>query len=181
LWIICLVLEFHLATLKLFASASQHKTVVFYGAVIDGKQFEHKFGKMIFKIEPQDKGFFVSIWDASKSFNDAHGDLSWFTPPLHGLTDRDILATDFRNEENSGPQNGPRPQFDRRIYFSKNAAAMLERFDAARGTDSPYADLRMDEGICNFHITRMDFQDLRTGHQPKIKRMNFRVKLCYLP
>jgi hypothetical protein len=178
---ICLFLAFHLASSDLFASTSRYRTIIFDGAVAGGKTFEHKFGNMVFVIEPQDTGFSMSIWNGSLKRNDAHNDLSWITFPTHGLTDRDVLASDFRNKNNSPLRNGPRAHLDRRIYFSKNAAVMLDHAESARGTNNQYEDVRLDEGICDFHITHMEFEKLKNDHEPKIKSMSFRVKLHYLP
>ena len=150
---ICLFLSFHLASSDVFASRSRYRTIIFNGAVEVGKAFEHKFGNMVFIIEPQDTGFSISIWNSSLSRNDAHGDLSWIIFPTHGLTDRDVLASDFRNKNNFQLRNGPRAHLDRRIYFSKNAAVMLDRSESARGTNRQYVSTFLSDLHCSCQDT----------------------------
>jgi hypothetical protein len=170
----------------LLAHESQkYRTVVFNGSVASGERFERKFGSMVFQLTPESTGFRISVIDPTKGSTDAHGDLSWLTTPLHGLTDRDIEASDFRNEDNSGPNKGTvnRPQMTRRIYFSKNAAAILDRFEQARGTDKEFEVFseRQQDGIGELRITKLKLGALGKGKKPQIENLNFRVKLKYLP
>jgi hypothetical protein len=138
---------------------------------------------MDFQLNPELTGFQISIVDLNKNSSVANNDLSWITTPLHGLTDRDINASDFRNQDNSAPNNGTvnRPQRMRRVYFSKRAPELLNQYDAARGTDREFEILSeaQRDGICEFHITHLELTNLGKGQQPQIKSLGFRVHLKY--
>jgi hypothetical protein len=162
----------------------KYQTASFAGKVAFGQHFKYKFGSMDFQLNPEATGFRISIMDSNKSSSDAHSDLSWITPPLHGLTDRDINATDFRNEDNSGPNKGTvnRPQRMRRVLFSKRAAELFDQYNATRGTDRGFEIFsEAPDGICEFRITHLELSNLGKGKQPQIKSLAFRVHLKYRP
>ena len=94
-----------------------------------GERFEHRFGEQfIFALEPSQFGWLVAIYEPGRS-----EDLARLTPPFHFVPNaREIDGWHFRNQENTGPNDGSvnAPQKDREFVFSP---------EVGRSIDSPRA------------------------------------------
>ena len=96
-----------LAVALLFLAACSHQpapqNITFTGAVKAGERWEHQFGgQFIFALEPLEFGWFVTVYERGRK-----EDLARLTPPFHFVPNpREVEGWHFRNEDNTGPNDG---------------------------------------------------------------------------
>ena len=176
LLVIFSVFAFCLSANTMACASHKLKSITINGSVAANQTFNREFDNLIFQLAPEGRGFKISILDSAKPSSDAHSDLSWLTLPLHGLTDRDILASDFRNQDNSKPNSGSvnRPQLTRKFVFARDAETRLNRYEQTNGASGLE---EKPDGYGSLVITRLDLMNLGKGKDPCIRKMPFRVTL----
>jgi hypothetical protein len=93
----------------------------------------------------------------------------------------DICASDFRNSDNSGPnQNGPknvnRPQRLRHFRFVINQTD-YETLDNAEAANQVTSEVLQHVNTGRVNITGLSLGNLHAGSHPTIERMEFSVEL----
>jgi len=90
--------------------------ITFTGALKAGEHFQHPFGgRFNFELHPDDYGWSIAVYEQGR-----RDTLSRLTLPLHGPNPTHIAGWHFRNEENTGPNDGSLnvPQAVREFIFS---------------------------------------------------------------
>ena len=99
--------------------------ITFTGTVKAGERFERQFeGGFIFKLNPSEFGWFVTVSEKGRE-----EDLARLTPPFHFVPNpRDIEGWHFRNEDNTGPNDGGvnAPRKKREFIFSPEVGRSIQ-------------------------------------------------------
>lgn len=152
-------------------------TIEFSGSIEAGKRFERAFGdRFTFVLEPIQYGWWICVYEKGRKDN-----LAGLTLPLHGPNPTDIEGWHFRNEDNTGPNDGRLnvPQEDREFIFSPEVG---ETINAPKSTNSiTMEDIdRIDAfGQGELEITHMKLSPSRLHETASIQQMNFRCKLTW--
>jgi hypothetical protein len=98
------------------------RTTTFTGTVAAGDAYAKPFGSgLVFYLEPMEYGWVISIIQD-------HRDITALTPPLRGPNPRDIEGWNFRNSQNTGPNQGDVnvPQERRDFIFSPEGGTTIQ-------------------------------------------------------
>ncbi|MGI0044486.1 MAG: hypothetical protein ACRD47_12320, partial [Nitrososphaeraceae archaeon] len=141
------------------------------GVVGYGETFSETFGdRFIFKLKPINTGWMIQVIDTKHDV-----DISRLTPPLHGPNPTMIEGWHFRNEANTGPNEGELnvPQRIRRFNFSPGVRKLLnvDRISPEQLTDISKF------GRGELKILDYGLADLRPRQQARMVWMRFKVCL----
>ncbi len=154
------------------------KVAVFSGEVDDGRTFTKSFGKsFLFVLQPKEKGWLIAVYRK----NNLKDSLASLTPPMHGPNPLFIEGWHFRNETNTGENDGSVnvPQRERLFIFSPTVPSLI-RSGKAREISSikdldPIADFGRGElGILDFRLA-----DLEPGQRARMVWLKFQVCLSW--
>ena len=152
-------------------------TVGFTGSLKAGEKFERSFGgRFTFSLEPGKYGWEICIRERGRPENIAR-----LTPPFHFVPNpRYIVGCHFRNENNTGPNDGSvnAPQKEREFIFSPEVGETIDGPQARRGVTPEEVDRVGAFGRGDVLITRLK---LTPPHRMKTLgfwRWNFGVKSC---
>jgi len=146
----------------------------FKGTVKRGEPFQYKVHDgLIFGLRPKrdtDPYQGWQFWLGPSEQIDTYAAIA--TGPTHGLTDMDICASDFRNSDNSGPnQNGPknvnRPQRLRHFRFVINQTD-YETLDNAEAANQVTSEVLQHVNTGRVNITGLSLGNLHAGSHPTI-------------
>ena len=113
-------------------SSSQRVAYSILGEVKAGEPFEKAVGdRFVFRLTPTPGGAHDETpmgWDVRVFEEGRNEDLSAFTPPFHGINARDLYAFHFRNDDNTGPNEGSvnAPQRHREFIFSPEVGRTVQ-------------------------------------------------------
>jgi hypothetical protein len=152
------------------------------GTVKRGQPFRHRLNNsLVFGLDPTEvKTTNCDGWHAwiGTSREENFSDLA--TGPSHGLNALDLCAVDFRNTDNSGPNNGGvnRPGKHRQFRFVTTPAEQEHLYRLAENPTTAHDEsTHMRLGSGSFTITRLSLGHLQPGIPPTIKQMDFTVDL----
>ena len=172
-----------LASLSLlfFGACSHQPTrqqISFTGAVKAGEHFQLPFGeRFIFSLEPSDFGWLVAVHE-----KDTEEDLSRLTPPFHFVPNpREIEGWHFRNELNTGPNDGSvnGPQEEREFVFSPEVGRTIQGPTAHWSVSSEEVERVTSFGRGVLHIERLLLSPVKRGDRAKILEMDFHCTISW--
>jgi hypothetical protein len=169
-------------SLLLFLTACAHQParqqITFTGAVAAGEAFQHPFGgRFFFVLEPSEFGWTVAICEKARNEN-----LARLTPPFHSVPNpREIEGWHFRNEENTGPNDGSvnAPQVDREFIFSPEVGHSIDGPTAYRQPTREEVDCVNSFGRGAFHIEKLSLSPVKDGNRARILKMEFRCTISW--
>lgn len=141
-------------------------SLIFSGIIEAGQTLEHAFGdSLVFQLAPISAGWEIVVRDLRRpTENQAR-----LTPPLHFVPNpRDIEGWHFRNEPNTGPNDGSvnAPQEVCEFVFSPKVGISIE----SPLTQQSFEQIREDgQGILT--ITNLDLDNLIPGERASIKSL----------
>ena len=149
-------------------------SVSFSGSIEHGDTLRYTFGdSLVFQLVPIPTGWEIMVRDLRRS----EDNIARLTPPLHFVPNpRDIEGWHFRNESNSGPNDGSvnAPQEVREFVFSRRVGVSIE----TPLTQELFEQIRRDgRGILT--ITSLELGNLIPGQRANITRMQFQVQLYF--
>jgi hypothetical protein len=121
-------------------SSSQRVAYSISGEVKAGERFEKTVDRFVFRLTPMPGTVDEETpmgWDIGVFQEGRDEDLSAFTPPFQGINARHLYAWHFRNEDNTGPNEGSvnapqrhrefifSPEIGRTVQWEKDASKML--------------------------------------------------------
>jgi hypothetical protein len=142
----------------------------FSGSVKKGETFSRPFGGFVFTLKPQQYGWTIDIAQGE------HHYLANLTAPRHGPTPIDIEGWHFRNEANTGPNQGDvnAPDEHREFFFSPKFGSCMAAPDTAPPAEFEAAT---HDGTGVLEITDLSLGNLKAGQQVDIEEMKFTVHL----
>ncbi len=172
-----------LATLSLlFFGACTHqparRQITFTGAVKAGERFQRSFGeRFIFKLEPSDFGWIIALYEKGRN-----EDLSRLTPPFHFVPNsREIEGWHFRNEMNTGPNDGSvnAPQGEREFIFSPEVGRAIQGPTARWSVSTGEVERVSSFGRGVLHIEHLLLSPVKRGDRAKILEMDFKCMFSW--
>ncbi len=152
-------------------------TVEFSASIKAGKRFEHPFGnRFVFALEPMAYGWEIRVYEKGRK-----EDLAELTPPLRGPNPTDIEGWNFRNEDNTAPNDGSVnvSQKDREFIFSPEVGKAINSSKSINGITEDDIDRIEAFGQGELKITRMKLSPPRQGGTAGIEQMNFHCILTW--
>ncbi len=153
-------------------------TVDFSGSIKAGKRFERTFGgRFIFTLEPIDCGWEICIYERGRTENIAR-----LTPPFHFVPNpRHIEGWHFRNENNTGPNDGivNAPQEQREFIFSPEVGRTIDGPQASYAVTTEAADRVEAFGHGHVQITHRELSPPQAGEKARILAMKFRCTIVW--
>jgi hypothetical protein len=175
------------AVISLAASARCAEPLRFRGTVKLGQPYRYRVDSgLIFGLEPTlPKQSGCDGWRVWIGTSEGKNFADIATGPLHGLSNLDICASDFRNSDNSGPnQTGPknvnRPGKLREFRFVTTRAEN-ERLRGALMNIATLTELLRRVNRGSLRIVRLSLGQLKSGSQPTIEQIDFLVELDIRP
>ena len=179
------------------------KIVKFSGEVANGQKFEKEIGNnLFFRLEPGGSSWTIAV--GSKTSKISATDIGYegynnfavvATPPYRGINDTEIVGSDFRNSDNSGPNEGPKSvnasDEVRVFYFVLNDAAYEKASEALDKMlwSYSYSEQEVNEagaihdnlskGHGTLTIKDLKLNNLVIGKQAGIESMKFDVELVF--
>jgi hypothetical protein len=151
---------------------SKIDTIVFSGEVARGQVFSYVFhDSLLFNLSPCKYGWTISISTASRS----EEDIARLTPPFHSAPNpRDIEGWHFRNELNTGPNDGSinAPDSVREFIFSPRVGLTINYPPSVEQIEQIKRD-----GTGTLTITYIELGNLVPNARADISQMNFSVRI----
>ena len=154
------------------------KVAVFSGEIDDGKTFTKAFGKdFLFVLKPKEKGWLIAVYRK----NNVEDSLANLTPPMHGPNPLLIEGWHFRNESNTGENDGSVnfPQRQRLFIFSPTVPALISSGKAREFTSIKDLDPIADFGRGEVGILAFRLADLDPGQKARMVWLKFQVCLSW--
>lgn len=152
--------------------ASRVDTIVFSGELERGQTFSRGFhDSLLFKLVPSRFGWTLSISTVSRP----EEDMTRLTPPFHAVPNpRDIEGWHFRNEMNTGPNDGSvnAPDSVREFIFSPRVGITINDPPSIEQIEQIKRD-----GTGILTITSIELGNLIPNDHAYISRMKFLVRM----
>lgn len=151
--------------------------IPFDGTVKAGEKFECLFGgRFVFRLVPgtDEDGWSIEVIESGRTDN-----LAALTPPLHFTTPTDIQGWHFRNEDNTGPNDGSvnQPQEDRAFTFSPEVVRM-QKLPTSGLTESDFQRIaQFGSGV--LHIDWLILSPPNKGERARILEMSFHCTVSF--
>ena len=150
--------------------------ITFTGAVKAEERFQLPFGgRFTFALEPSEFGWLIVINEKGREEN-----LARLTPPFHFVPNpREIEGWHFRNEENTGPNDGSvnAPQEERQFIFSPEVGRSIQGPTAHWSVSTEEVERVGSFGRGVLHIERLVLSPLKRGDRARILEMHFRCTI----
>jgi hypothetical protein len=176
--------------------AEEPPSFTFNGTVKKGEIYTHAMPQgLYFQLIPDEGGWHVEIHTTPittpENDDPSNTDFASITPPLHGLRDIDIMGSDFRTLDNTGPNKGDnnRPQNDRKFEFAlsaKDEKNIWHMYDCLTPDQTERTEckdvvdgLTAREGSGTLHITNYELSAPKLGEQAWFQSMSFTVSGNY--
>jgi hypothetical protein len=155
--------------------------VIFRGQIKSGEHFKHSFGdRFVFLLSPYASGNLEGVatgWIIEIHEQGKMVDLACLTLPLHGPNPTLIEGWHFRNEENTGPNDGSLnvPMYERHFIFSPDASRLLDQVEITE------AEIKEVESFGHgaLYIERLRLSAPLRGGNAQILEMRFRCALSW--
>ena len=153
-------------------------TIRFNGSLKAGERFERSFGgRFVFSLEPIDSGWEIRVSERGRTENIAR-----LTPPFHFVPNsRYIEGWHFRNEDNTGPNNGcvNAPQEEREFIFSPEVGETIGGPQARYSVSPGEVDRVEAFGRGDMGITHLKLSPLIENEKARILAMEFQCKIVW--
>jgi hypothetical protein len=167
------------------AASPGRATAKFSGEVHEGKGFGRSFGPdFVFSLRPiEGAGWVIEIREKGRD-----EDISRLTTPFRGPNARYIEGWEFRNEGNTGPNNGSvnAPTELRRFFFSPEVGRTIDGpgvhlFVEPRDVTREMEEIGRVEASGRGELEIVDYRlaDLAPGQRARMVWMRFRVCLSW--
>lgn len=159
-------------------SQSARRQVTFGGAVKAGEPFQHSFGGIFtFALEPSKFGWRIVVYQ-----RDRKQDLARLTPPFHFVPNpTDIEGWHFRNEDNTGPNDGSvnAPQKDRKFIFSPEVGLSIDGSQQHWNVSPEQVEQVRAFGRGVLHINHLVLSPVNRGGRARILQMDFNCTVSW--
>ena len=154
--------------------------ITFTGALRAGERFQHPFGgRFTFALVPDDFGWVIIVYEQGRI-----EDLARLTLPFHGPNPTQIAGWHFRNEDNTGPNDGTlnQPQEVREFIFSPEVGRSIDAPPTPwlRRLHFRPGSLTMEDidrvasfGRGALHIEQLNLSPVKRGDRARILEMKF--------
>ena len=138
--------------------------------------FQNGGNRFVFALEPMAYGWEIRVYEKGRK-----EDLAELTPPLRGPNPTDIEGWNFRNEDNTAPNDGSVnvSQKDREFIFSPEVGKAINSSKSINGITEDDIDRIEAFGQGELKITRMKLSPPRQGGTAGIEQMNFHCILTW--
>jgi len=152
------------------------RTASFEGSVRQGESYRHDlWDGLRFELQPGDLGWRIAIRDTTRKDQP----LTALTPPLHGPNDCDIEGWHFRNQANTGPNQGDvnAPQRSREFIFSRELGKSIPFPVSSMDVTVEQVDRVAQQGRGALDIEDLVLTPPKPGQQAGIQSMRFKVAI----
>lgn len=149
----------------------------FSGSIKAGKGFVRPFGgRFTFALEPIQYGWGICVYEKGRKEN-----LAGLTLPLHGPNPTDIEGWHFRNQDNTGPNDGRLnvPQEEREFIFSPEVGETINGPESTNSITEEDIDRIEAFGQGTLKITQMKLAQPRLHETASLQEMDFHCKLTW--
>ena len=194
-------IAFVLLSLFLAACGQQppRQQITFTGGLKAGARFQHAFGgRFIFALEPTDFGWVIVVYEQGRRedltrLDGRREDLARLTLPFHGPNPTEIAGWHFRNQDNTGPNDGSvnQPQEVREFVFSPEVGRSIDgpptlgqrvlrllHFRPGSLTQEDIDRVR-SFGQGALHIEHLKLSPIERGAPARILEMSFRCTISW--
>jgi hypothetical protein len=157
---------------------SARQQLTFVGTVKAGEHFQRPFGgRFTFALEPEEFGWNISVYEEGRK-----EDLSRLTPPFHFVPNpTDIEGWHFRNEDNTGPNDGSvnAPQEEREFIFSPEVGRSIDGPAQHWNVTPDEVDRVSSFGRGVLQIEHLVLSPVKRGDRAAILEMDFRCTVSW--